>query len=226
MTLPDFWIDQDVVTIGQYATFLSYLKQHPDEMTKFDHPNQPKGKSHVPLKWEIYYAAAQARQPVNYVPIDLNCPIFNVDWWDAYAYANWKGRRLPTEQEWEKAARGTDGRMFPWGNDWDPKKCNSNADYVEHPGPNTPRGAVDGYIQWCPVDAIPADKSPYGVIGMAGNVSEWTASWDPTKRFPVIRGGNFHTPDNSVIRRVAVLDPEGISEYLGFRTASDKPPGD
>ena len=221
--LPDFWIDQYEVTIGQYARFLNDLKQHPENAAKYDHPSQPKGKSHIPRDWDIYYGRAKAGMPAKYVPIDLNCPVFNVDWWDAYAYATWKGRRLPTEQEWEKAARGTDGRKYPWGNDWDPKKCNSNADYVEHPGPNTPKGTVDGYIQWSPVDAIPADRSPYGVIGMAGNVSEWTGSWDDLKRFPVIRGGNFHTPDNSTIRRVAVLDPEGISEYLGFRTAADKP---
>jgi len=134
---------------------------------------------------------------VKFIPIDMNCPQFLVTWWDAYAYAKWKGRELPTEEQWEKAARGTDARQYPWGNDWDPKKCNSAADYNEDP---RTKGSVDGWNRWCPVDAIMADKSPYGVIGMAGNVSEWTDSWDPKHERPVIRGGNYHTPENKVTR--------------------------
>jgi formylglycine-generating enzyme required for sulfatase activity/ActR/RegA family two-component response regulator len=223
-SLPDFWIDEHEVTMGQYAKFLDYIEQHPDEVSKFEHPNQAPGKPHIPRDWNIFYARAKARMPAKFLPIDLNCPVFNVDWWDAYAYAKWKGRRLPTEREWEKAARGTDGRLYPWGNTFDPKKCNSAADYVESPGPDTPPGKVDGYIAWSPVDAIPSDESPYGVIGMAGNVSEWTGSWDETGKFPVICGGNYHTPDNSLTRHVAKFDPETVFEYLGFRTASDQPP--
>ena len=221
VTLPDFWIDEHEVSIGQYAKFIEYLDTHPDEAGKYDHANQPKGKLHKPANWEIYYGRAKARKPVKFIPINLNCPIFLVDWWDAYAYAKWKGRRLPTEKEWEKAARGTDGRFYPWGNDWDPKKCNSNADYSENPND---KGAVDGYNRWSPVDAIGTDKSPYGVIGMAGNVSEWTDTWDDRGKFPVVRGGNYHSADNKVTHRVAELDPEGTSEYLGFRTAADQPP--
>jgi formylglycine-generating enzyme required for sulfatase activity/CheY-like chemotaxis protein len=220
--LPDFWIDQCEVTIGQYAKFLRYLDQHPEEASRFDHPNQPKGKSHKIKDWEIYYGRAKAGKPVKFIPINLNCPVFLVDWWDAYAYATWKGRRLPTAQEWEKAARGTDGRLYPWGDNWDPKKCNSGVDYNEIP--STP-GAVDGYNRWSPVDAISADKSPWGVVGMAGNVSEWTGSWDSSGKFPVIRGGNYHSPDCKVTRSFAKFDPEGTSEYLGFRTVSDQPPG-
>ena len=224
VNVPEFWIEQHEVTLGQYSKFLNYLDAHPSEAAKFDHPKQPKGKSHVPRDWEIFYGRAKARMPAKYYPIDLNCPVFNVDWYDAYAYAAWKGRRLPTEQEWEKAGRGTDGRTYPWGNTWDPKKCNSNADFVEHPGPDTPAGKVDGYTAWSPVDAISGDTSPYGVMGMAGNVSEWTGSWDPTAKFPIIRGGNCHVPDNSFNYRLTGADPETISEYLGFRTASDKAP--
>ncbi len=155
------------------------------------------------------------------MPIDLTCPVFNVDWFDAYAYARWKGRRLPTEMEWEKAGRGADGSLFPWGNTFDPTKCNSKADYDE----NDPKGGgnVDGYNRWSPVNAIMKDRSAYGVIGLAGNVSEWTDTIDPAVKLLVVRGGSYHSPDNQLTRRV-FLEPERSSEYVGFRTASSNPP--
>lgn len=227
--LPAFWIDKYEVTIGQYARFLKYLDEHrgPDgkPTTEFDHEDQPKGKSHVPLHWEIYYGRAKWGKPAKFIPIDLNCPVFNVDWWDAYAYAKWKGRRLPTEEEWEKAARGTDGRAYPWGNDFDPKKVNSKSDYVPRPGPTTKAG-IDGYVWWSPVDAIEGDVSPYGAVGMAGNLNEWTGSWDKTSqgRFPVLRGGSYRSESNKVTFRFVGLDPERAEEFIGFRTASSEPP--
>lgn len=229
VTLPTFWIDQYEVTIGEYGRFLDHLKSHPSEAQKYDHSDQPKGKSHKPLNWDIYYGRAGSSfakyRNVRFVPIDLNCPQFLVDWWDAYAYANWKGRRLPTEQEWEKAARGTDGRAYPWGNEFDPKKCNSSADYIDRPGPDA-KGAVDGFFAWSPVDAVQGDKSPYGVYGMAGNVSEWTGTWVDSSagKVPVIRGGNYHSPENKITKRNSEFDPEATNEYLGFRTASDTGP--
>jgi formylglycine-generating enzyme required for sulfatase activity/CheY-like chemotaxis protein len=227
VNLKTFWIDQYEVTMAQYAEFLAYLKNHPDEATKFDNPKQPKGKSHLPKDWDTFYPRASALLPkdryVRYTSIDVNCPVFNVDWWDADAYARWKGHRLPTEQEWEKAARGTVGWKYPWGNDWEPRNCNSNADYNPQPGP-TSKGAVDGYICWSPVDAMPKDESPYHVMDMAGNVSEWTDSWDPKHQFPVIRGGSYHSPDCLLVRRTADIYPEQEFEFVGFRTVSDRPP--
>lgn len=220
-TLPEFWISQHEVSFGQYAKFIQYLDAHPEEATKFDHPRQPKGKSHKIKDWDIFYGRARAGKPVKFIPIDLNSPIFLVDWWDAYAYAKWMGLRLPTEQEWEKAARGTDGRLYPWGNQWDPKKCNSAADFSEDP---TTPASVDGYKHWAPVDAFPSDKSPYGALGMAGNVSEWTDTWVNNNANPVIRGGNYHTKGNELTKRVTELIPEQAYEFLGFRVASDKAP--
>ncbi len=220
LQLPTFWIDKYEVTIGQYAKFLDALDKNPT--SKYDSPLQPKEKtSHKPRNWDIYYTAATTTGKAGDVPIDVNCPVFLVDWYDAYAYAHWKGRRLPTEMEWEKAGRGTEGSLYPWGNAPDPKKCNSSADYNDDPKAG---GNVDGYNRWCPVNAILADRSIYGVIGLAGNVAEWTDTWDPVAKIPVVRGGTYHSPDYQLTRRSVFLEADQASEYVGFRTATSEPP--
>ena len=219
LSIPRFWIDKYEVTFGQYAAFLDALQKNPT--TAYDFPNQPKEKtSHKPFSWDKYYKNALAGQPVGDVPMDVTCPVFLVDWYDAYAYAKWKGRRLPTEAEWEKAGRGQNGFLFPWGNNFDPKNCNSSANYNEDP---KVKGTVDGFNRWSPVDAVMADKSPFGVVGMAGNVAEWTGTWDPISKLPVVRGGSYHSKDCMLTRRI-FLTPDSASEYVGFRTASDSPP--
>ena len=237
LNLPAFLIDEYEVTIGQYAEFLSYLQEHPDEAAKFDHPDQPAGKSHVPAGWADqnlandpmygYYARARRWGRYQDAPLDVNCPVFGVDWFDAFAYAKWKGRRLPTEQEWEKAARGTQGFKYPWGNEPDAARVNSGADF----DPNPKRGGEqDGYERSSPVDVVQGDKSRFGVMGMAGNVSEWTASRGtdprmPSQTLPVIRGGNWRNPDAGITRRALLLTDLQADEALGFRTAADAQPG-
>jgi len=222
-TLPEFWIDKYEVTYGQYAKFVQALEARPT--SDYDDPHQPPRKTsemHRPPHWDIFYGQAKANGKAHSVPIDLNCPVMEVDWWDAYAYAKWKGRELPTEKEWEKAARGTKGFVYPWGDEMDPKKVNSNADYdPNHPGA---KGAVDGFNFWNPVDAIKGDKSPFGVVGMAGNVREWIGAWDAQKKHPIVKGGSYMSTDVRLDGRTDTFDPSYINESLGFRTVSHTPP--
>lgn len=236
VNLPTFWIDEHEVTIADYKEFLDFLVANPGEAAKFAHPDMPQGKEHVPLDWADnnqleppmpgYYTRAVRWRQYKDAPLDVDSPVFNVDWYDAYAYAKWKGRRLPTEQEWEKAARGTDGRKFPWGNEDNTKIVNSGADANSNPKKG---GDIDGYKRWSPVNRPEGDASPYGVRGMAGNVSEWTASYAPHEdggsgEVPVIRGGNWYSADHETTRRRMLFDPLQVQDSLGFRTVSDTKP--
>lgn len=236
VTLPDFWIDEHEVSIADYKEFLDFLEANPGEAEKLAHPDMPKGKSHVPLDWadnnELtppmpgYYKRAVRWKQYKNAPLDVDSPVFNVDWFDAYSYAKWKGRRLPTEKEWEKAARGTDGRKYPWGNQDDPKLANSGHDFDPNPSKG---GDIDGYKRWSPVNLPSGDISPYRIRGMAGNVSEWTSSWTTSEDgmagdVPVVRGGNWGNPEHHLTRRRAILDPLQQQDTLGFRTVSDAAP--
>ncbi|MEI7832641.1 MAG: SUMF1/EgtB/PvdO family nonheme iron enzyme [bacterium] len=135
-----------------------------------------------------------------------NHPVVNVNWDDAQAYATWAGAALPTEAQWEKAARGTDGRVYPWGNDWDTGKLQCSK-----------KKAGDAK-RTAPVGTFPAGVSPYGCLDMIGNVWEWCADWydedyyqnaptsDPTgpaagtKR--TLRGGSWFDINHSYLRAV------------------------
>ena len=141
-------------------------------------------------------------------------PIVNVTWDDAAAYAKWAGAALPTEAQWEKAARGTDGRMYPWGNEWDVAKC------------------VSG-VELAPVGSIPAGASPYGALDMAGNVWEWCADWygsyaaAPAKNptgpangtSRVLRGGswNYYVASNPRCALRYYCGPSYWLNFFGFR---------
>lgn len=227
-TLPAFWMDKHEVTIGQYADFLAALDADKTKAKAYDHADQPASKkNHVPDGWAAYLQAALTAGNFNNQAININCPVARVDWWDAYAYAKWRGNRLPTEQEWERAARGTDGRMYPWGNDAKPDAANLGADYDE----KGRGGKTDGFNFWAPVDKMPLDVSSEGVVGMAGNVEEWTDSWGnhpdyPDLLVPLARGGSFALPANANVLTIRTFaqTPKDSSYARGFRTVRDTAP--
>ena len=236
VNVPAFKISKYEVTIAEYAAFLKDLKENPDKEAKVAHPNQPPGKSHVPAGWadmtEInppnpgYYTRAKNWGRYQEVPLSIDSPVFGVDWYDAYAYAKWKGQRLPTEQEWERAARGDKGFKHPWGDVFDNKLANTGSDFSNNPDPKV--GAQnDGFKRWSPVDKPETDKSGFGVRGMAGNVFEWTDSWAedaerPGEKVPVYRGGSWKAADeNTALRRGTKLMELQSDDALGFRTAED-----
>ncbi|WP_221351032.1 SUMF1/EgtB/PvdO family nonheme iron enzyme [Streptomyces beigongshangae] len=171
--LPSFFIDRVAVTNERYARFLADTEAaaRDGDPSRWAHPDQGDGKDHTPAHWRD----ARFNHPAH--------PVVGVDWYDAYAFARWAGGRLPSEDEWEKAARGTDGRRYPWGETWDSTRAHGVE--TAYPGDN-PRDLAELEAllvrtspTWPPEPVLPADSlpqgaSPYGALNMAGNVWELT----------------------------------------------------
>lgn len=197
-----FYIDKYEVTNKQYKQFLAETGYTPKHYLDYEPFNSP------------------------------DFPAAVLEWEDAVAYANWAGKRLPTEAEWEKAARGTDGRIWPWGNEWDGTKLSGNDG----------TGLKDGYKETAPVGQFPQGASPYGAHDMAGNLWEWVSDWyDPnyyrtsppnvnpkgpeTGDGHVLKGGGW--AENLDFTRCANrLGGEPGSLLRGFRCAMDAPSGE
>ncbi len=221
--LEGFRIDRYEVTNAQYKKFID-AAQHPQPQLADEWAG--------PWSWrENQYPKGRANYPVVLVSVE-----------DALAYCSWAGKRLPTEAEWEKAARGPGGNRYPWGSKWDGRKSMTLARIS---GPLADEAA---YIKWrdtttfpsepsmFPVGSVPGDRSPYGVADMHGNAQEWVAD-----RFKAPEGGDpkesrlYEKPDVVVAKGVAFLSRdyaaplaarfpfEGtfLEDGLGFRCAAD-----
>lgn len=234
VTLTPYCIDRREVTVALYKSCsdVGECKRAPFEVS---------WKDITPKETKLLSPACNGDDPEK-AQHPINC----VDWEMAAAFCKWQGKRLPTEAEWEFAARGPDGRRYPWG-DEAPDKTRMNACGKECSTWDAKNGGVlglggrrmydddDGYALTAPVGSFPAGRSRYGLLDVVGNVWEWTADWeagygkepqtDPTgpkqgeKR--VIRGGAFNGIMASWVRpsqRYAVL-PEMHSHAIGFRCA-------
>jgi formylglycine-generating enzyme required for sulfatase activity len=172
-------------------------------------------------------------------PIYDDYPVVNVTYRDAAAYCKWSGGRIPTEAEWEKAARGTDGRIFAWGNE------PPAGDLVNLCDQNCTQdwkvsSLNDGYRETAPVGSYPKGASPYGLLDMSGNVWEWVSDWfqniyyktSPEKNplgpasgtQRVIRGGsNYNGIDGVRVVARAYRSPDNNGLSIGFRCVVDEP---
>lgn len=183
----NFYIDKYPVTNEDFWRFV--------EETAFF----PKGSPRY-----LYFREAAATKPDH--------PVAGVSWYEAHAYASWAGKRLPTSREWEKAARGTDGRLYPWGNEFSEKKCNSLESGI---GDTTPVHKYHGGV------------SPYGCYDMVGNVFEWVDDWATHPRFSPLpysekinRGGSYNRPkEHTTCVHVESDPPHLIMRDVGFRCA-------
>jgi len=195
-----FYIDRYEVTVERFAKFLASEDYDP------------------PFLWQDATHGHNGAKPV-----------IGVDWYDAVAYCRWAGRRLPTEAEWEKAARGTDGRLYPWGND-SPSRAHANFG----------QESKKGYAGLSPIGSYERGKSPSGVYDLAGNAWEWVADrydehyyQNSPERNPsgpsigplrVLRGGAWNSrPTVLASTNRNAYPPAARRNDIGFRCARSTP---
>ena len=196
--LETFWIDRNEVTNAEFKAFC--------DSTNRLLPNNP--------MWDN-----------NYVLDNPGRPVVNITWRQANEYCKWKGKSLPTEAQWEKAARGTEGLLYPWGNEYADDHANIHG--------------TDDYRRTSPVGNFPLGASPYGANDMSGNVWEWCVDWyqefyyaeAPLRNPPgpseksawrVVRGGGFSSPpDDAVTTNRSKNKPKMPLHHIGCRCVWD-----
>ena len=226
--LDAFWIDRTEITVAQFQDFVNqtgYVTEAEQEGG---------GVVYSPDAVSVRSASWKLPQGGGAPPATGRQPVVQVSWNDARAYCEWAGRRLPTEAEWDKAARGTEGWIYPWGDQFDglrlnfcDKRCGApwrNADYD------------DTFARAGNVGIFPAGASPYDVLDMSGNVWEWVNDFYDFRgyyRFPtanppgvesgtqhVVHGGSWiDTPDRVRVGARLALAPSARSNVTGFRCA-------
>jgi formylglycine-generating enzyme required for sulfatase activity len=211
VSLDAFWMDQTEVTNGMYALCVDDSVCQP--------PSQTNSWTH-----DEYFGN----------PEFDTYPVIYVSWDDARTYCEWAGRRLPTEAEWAKAARGDDARMYPWGNE---PVTGQRANYADKnfPYSNGDPEEDDGYKDVAPVGSYPAGASPYGALDMVGNAHEWTSSLYKPYPYQADDGREaVDAPGDRATRGNAcdaasyqmragyrsALAPDRRADYLSFRCAS------
>ncbi len=208
--LSGFYLAMHPVTAAQYARFLSSAKPRAKDLDL----------------WILLEGSGCARLDAGAFEAEAGLadhPVVQVSWVGARVYCEWAGLRLPFELEWEKAARGTDGRNYPWGRDWSAARCH-----------NSTLETLDATAS---VWAYPSGCSPWGHYQMAGNVREWCADWYDSKayaryragrlrspkeaEFCVVRGGSWSDSNHGSFRCAtrASRDPRGRDNFCGFRVA-------
>ena len=230
LRLKGFALDRAEVTNARYRVFLEWIRRTGDHGRC--HPQEAKGKDHTPRYWKDFnpllkdpgYAATAPFSTATFRASEN--PVVGVDWLDAYAYSAWAGKRLPTEEEWEYACRGSDGRRWPWGNDWRWGLANAGG---EKKGKDVSL-EKDGYIYPAPVGSFLKGRSPFGADDMAGNAAEWVADEyagaAPADGAPLrsIRGGSSRNSASSVRCAKRFAREPGFRDFdLGFRCAKDLP---
>jgi serine/threonine-protein kinase len=199
VNLDAFWIDQTEVTNHQYQQCV--------QAGVCEAPGSPDSFTHKGYFTDAVFSAH---------------PVVNVSWYDAQAYCEWAGRRLPTEAEWEKAACGVDGNLYPWGE-------NISCEYANY---------IDCVGDTAAVRSYPQNASPYGALDLAGNVWEWVADWyyigyykespldypmgPESGAYRVVRGGSWNDYEwylRATARYSYFPDNQRVS--IGFRCALD-----
>ena len=194
--LDAFYMDKYPVTNEQYCLFLNETNPSKKDREKWIELSGSfeKEKCRIIPEGKLYTVE----------PGFERYPVIYVTWYGAAEYADWAGKRLPTEKEWEKAARGPEGLKYPWGNEWKEEVCNSKE---------------SGIGMTIKVDQFPGGKSIYGCFDMAGNVWEWTASKYGKSTYTVRGGAWYSTLDDCRCAIRGYFNPHYWYDDLGLRCA-------